>query len=202
MPSCHGCLKEEVHVSHTQAYTSTRAPVCSDIHGCKQEARCGELSMSVEALECTLQSLESSSSYSKLDTAAEKAKTLSSDNDVLLSVLCVPYVFLSLIQACARACMDCLVLVTLPARARTRTSIAPHGSSTVGNRSKQMQVWSQQPCSRRLRPSADCRHANKLPRGSRRGGGGCPQLAAAASTYIPLVSISAAAERKRPTHGL
>lgn len=77
--------------------------------------------MSVEALECTLQSLESSSTYSKLDTAAEKAKILSSDNDVLVSVLCVPYVSLSLIQACAWPYMDCLVLVTLPARARTRT---------------------------------------------------------------------------------
>ncbi len=38
--------------------------------------------MSVEALECTLQSLESSSAYSKLDTAAENAKTLSSETDV------------------------------------------------------------------------------------------------------------------------
>ena len=72
----------KVHVRHTRAYTNTRARVCSYVHGCKQAARCGELSMSVEALECTLQSLESSSAYSKLDTAAENAKTLSSETDV------------------------------------------------------------------------------------------------------------------------
>ena len=81
-------LAEQIFLGYAQAHASSR--ICSHIHVRKQAARCGELSMSVEALECTVQSLESSSTYSnaKLDQpATNKTETemlLRSETDDLV----------------------------------------------------------------------------------------------------------------------